>query len=75
VQLHQPLSQTQESLSITGKDVFNTDAHITAHSLTLHCFPILNNVYFDDRAGNGHSNISIGLLGVWLETFKDALML
>jgi len=71
MQLHQSLSQAQqtpESQQVTRKDAHSVNTQHTARPLILHSLPIskdmiVHSVYFDDRARNGHSNVSVFLVG------------
>ena len=60
--------QPVNSRQFTRKDVDNSHAQHTVHPLFLLSGPIskdmiVHSVYFDDRARNGHSNVSMFLVG------------
>ena len=70
-QFHQPLLQAEQSSSsqqVTRKDVDDSSPQHTIHPLLLLSGPIskdmiVHSVYFDDRARDGHRNVSMFLVG------------
>ena len=64
----QPPEQPPNSREVSWNNVENTFPQHTAQPLTLRSLPIskdviVHSVYFDDRARNGHANVSVFLVG------------